>query len=228
MRRLHSFLVFVAVAAPLAACAGTPRPVAPDEERVGDFLTVIGALAYRERVALVPGSVMQVSLSDISKADAPATLLAEQTVVLDGQQVPIPFAVSVDRGLLQAGHRYAVRGHLKDSDDRLMWTTDTVHVVDRVRATHDLGTLSLVRVPSSRSAATINATYDCGDVPLRARFAEDRVFITVAGTVHELPRARSASGARYALAGARPVTFWDKGAEALFEDGETAWACRRE
>ena len=42
--------------------------------------TVSGTITYRERMALSPGAVVEVSLQDISLADAEATVVAKQRI----------------------------------------------------------------------------------------------------------------------------------------------------
>src|SRR3546814_20285397 len=87
-----------------------------------------GRLTYRERIALPPGSVAEVTLRDVSRADAPSTILARQTIPLEGRQVPVPFDLKVDRAQLQSGMRYSVRGVIRDREGRMLWTTDNDHV----------------------------------------------------------------------------------------------------
>ncbi len=58
--------------------------------------TVTGTAAYRERIALPPDAVLEVSLEDVSRADAPADLIARTTVDPAGQ-VPIPFSIPTIR-----------------------------------------------------------------------------------------------------------------------------------
>src|SRR3546814_8161159 len=81
-------------------------------------LIVRGSLTYRERIALPPGSVAEVTLQDVSRADAPSTILARQTIPLEGRQVPVPFDLKVDRAQLQSGMRYSVRGVIRDKIGR--------------------------------------------------------------------------------------------------------------
>src|SRR3546814_3327179 len=107
-----------------------------------------GRLTYRERIALPPGSVAEVTLQDVSRADAPSTILARQTIPLEGRQVPVPFDLKVDRAQLQSGMRYSVRGVIRDSEGRMLWTTDTAHAVDTSASAVDLGLLLLVRAGS--------------------------------------------------------------------------------
>lgn len=223
MRRV---LAALALSGLLAACAGTPLPVAPDEERVGDFLTVTGALAYSERIALPPGSIVRVSFSEVTADDGPAVLLAEQVTVLDGAQVPVPFSVSVDMALLDPARRYGVEGTVGDPAGDLRWATATTPVAKADGATADLGTLALVRVVPPGPVSAANVDFACGSDVVRARFFDDRVFVELADAVHELPRVPSGSGARYALnADGGRIAFWEKGGEALLDRGGVAESC---
>jgi putative lipoprotein len=56
---------------------------------------VSGTVSFRERIALPPGAVVTVELSDVSAADAAAAVLARTAVQVIGQ-VPVPFEPSVD------------------------------------------------------------------------------------------------------------------------------------
>ena len=82
-----------------------------------------GSVSYRERVALQPGAVATVQLSDVSLADAPSTLIAEQ-VIETGAQVPLPFSLTVARSALQDNHRYSLSARIT-VDGQLAWTSDT-------------------------------------------------------------------------------------------------------
>lgn len=55
-----------------------------------NLTAVIGTVTYRPRIALPPNAVVEVSLVDVSRADAPAITLAGQSIVTGGRQVPIP------------------------------------------------------------------------------------------------------------------------------------------
>ena len=74
-------------------------------------------------MALPPGAVVTVQLSDVSLADAPSTVIAEQ-VIETGAQVPIPFSLTVARSALQDNHRYTLSARIT-VDGRLAWTSDT-------------------------------------------------------------------------------------------------------
>ncbi len=53
-----------------------------------------GEVSYRERIALPPNAVVKVQLTDVSLADAPETVVAEQTIEPAGQ-VPIKFEIKL-------------------------------------------------------------------------------------------------------------------------------------
>lgn len=87
-----------------------------------------GTINYRERIALPAGAVIDVKLQDVSRADAPATVLAEQQIVTRSEQVPIPFKLEYNPADIQPGHRYTV-GVRIEIDGKLRWITQTMHPV---------------------------------------------------------------------------------------------------
>jgi uncharacterized lipoprotein YbaY len=89
---------------------------------------VSGTVTYPQRIALPPDATLVVKLEDISRADAPATIIAEQTIVTAGQQVPIPFSLTYDPKLINPRYQYAVRAQIFYGDE-LRWISTTVHPV---------------------------------------------------------------------------------------------------
>jgi putative lipoprotein len=83
---------------------------------------VTGSVTYLQRIALSPAAVVQVELVDLSGADAPAVVLAEQTIRPE-HQVPIPFELVYDRSRIDPAHQYGVRARIADGD-RLSFVTD--------------------------------------------------------------------------------------------------------
>jgi uncharacterized lipoprotein YbaY/uncharacterized membrane protein/heat shock protein HslJ/membrane-bound inhibitor of C-type lysozyme len=90
---------------------------------------VSGAVVYRERMALPPNATVTVRLQDVSQADAPAELLAEQTIAPSGRQVPIPFELRYSSGRIDPRHHYAVRAEIRDADGTLLFATTEHHAV---------------------------------------------------------------------------------------------------
>ena len=73
---------------------------------------VTGTVTYLQRIALPPNAVIQVQLADVSRADAPANVIAEQTINLGQRQVPVPFSLSVDPAKIDSKHTYSVSARI--------------------------------------------------------------------------------------------------------------------
>ncbi len=122
-----------------------------------EIFTISGSITYRERLPLPPESKAQITLSDISRADAAATVLSEQVIQLDGLSVPIPFELAVDSRQLTSAGRYAVRAVIRGAAGELLWTTDTVIPIDPSLKDQKLPEIVLVRLRRPSSASGVNA-----------------------------------------------------------------------
>ena len=76
---------------------------------------VTGSVTYLQRIALSPAALVQVELVDLSRADAPAVVLAEETIRPE-HQVPIPFELVYDRSKIDPARRYGVQARITDGD----------------------------------------------------------------------------------------------------------------
>jgi putative lipoprotein len=112
--------------------------------------TIRGSAAYRERMALPPGAVLQVELLDISRADAPAERLAMARIPVE-HQVPIDFTLPYDPARIEPSHSYAVRGVI-EVEGKPAFRTDTIHPVLTRGAGEDVA-LRLVRAAAAAEAA---------------------------------------------------------------------------
>ncbi|NVK44280.1 MAG: YbaY family lipoprotein [Oceanospirillaceae bacterium] len=90
--------------------------------RDGGSETLDGEVTYRERIMLPPGAQVRVRLEDVSRADAPAELIAEQ-LIEPKTQVPVPFSLLYYPAAIEPGHSYAVRAEIRSASDQLLWTT---------------------------------------------------------------------------------------------------------
>jgi putative lipoprotein len=88
---------------------------------------ITGTVAYRERIALPPGVVLEVALLDIARADAPADRIAEARIPVTGQ-VPIPFTLPYDPARIVPQGRYSVEARLV-LDGRLLFRSDRINPV---------------------------------------------------------------------------------------------------
>ncbi|WP_260956548.1 YbaY family lipoprotein [Pseudomonas citri] len=111
-------LLLITVAALLSACSSAP---------LAGKHSLDGEVFYLQRIALPPGATLSVSLQDVSLADAPATVLDEQSGPVKGQ-VPLPFHLTYDPTQVKPGHRYAVSARI-EVDGQLMFITTEQHTV---------------------------------------------------------------------------------------------------
>lgn len=107
-------LALLALAA-LPGCVSTP--VSPGTA------AVTGTVVWRERIMLPPNTKTIVRLQDISLADAPAKVLAED--VIDGTRAPpAAFKLAYDPAQILPNHRYSVSARV-EVDGQLRFINDT-------------------------------------------------------------------------------------------------------
>lgn len=81
-----------------------------------------GTVNYVERMALPANAVIIVQLADVSRADAPAEILAEDRIT-GSTGSPIPYRLSFDHAKIDLRHRYALQARILDGDRLLLVTT---------------------------------------------------------------------------------------------------------
>ena len=87
-----------------------------------------GTVAYLQRIALPPNAIIEVSLQDVSKADAPAEVLDSVKIPSAGRQVPIPFALHYDPAQIDERYTYTVSARIT-VDGVLTWISTTQNPV---------------------------------------------------------------------------------------------------
>lgn len=90
---------------------------------------IIGTLTYPLRVSLAPEAAIDLRLEDVSRADAPATLIAENIFAAAGKQVPIPFQLPYSQNDIHSDHRYQVRANITVHEKLLFTTTSAYPVI---------------------------------------------------------------------------------------------------
>jgi putative lipoprotein len=113
------FLGALAASLLLSACA-TPAPTEPP-------LTVTGSARFEGQVALPPNAVLEVSVADVSRADARAITLAQTRIPASGPQL-LRFTLPVDRKLVQERGSYSVRAEIL-VDGKALYVTDSAYLV---------------------------------------------------------------------------------------------------
>lgn len=100
-----------------AGCATSAPPPAS---------SVSGTATYRERIMLPPEAVFTATLEDVSRADAPSTVIGTARVA--SPSVPVSFKIDYDPARIHPKGRYVVRGRIQ-LNGTLMFTTDTAYPV---------------------------------------------------------------------------------------------------
>ncbi|MGF1566509.1 MAG: YbaY family lipoprotein [Nodosilinea sp.] len=89
-----------------------------------DSAQVTGTVTYLPRIAMPPNAVLEVTLADVSRADAPAIVLASQGIIFGDRQVPIPFALTYDPKQIDPRFTYVVQARIVvDGQLRFISTT---------------------------------------------------------------------------------------------------------
>jgi putative lipoprotein len=73
--------------------------------------TIQATATYRERMALPKGAVFEATLEDVSRADAPAEMIARQRIASPGNP-PIKFTISYEPAKIIFNHSHVVRARI--------------------------------------------------------------------------------------------------------------------
>ncbi|MEW6338881.1 MAG: YbaY family lipoprotein [Acidobacteriota bacterium] len=85
---------------------------------------VSGTATYRERIAPPPGAVFEAVIEDVSRADAPATVVGTTRIDNAGSP-PYAFSIPYDPATIDERGMYSVRARIL-AGDRLLFTTDRI------------------------------------------------------------------------------------------------------
>jgi len=109
---------------------GRASPVTPVAAKpaLSSFLDINGSVSYLQRIALPPDAVLIVRIQDVSRAGAPARVLAEQRIELAGRQVPIPFQTTIDRDLIGKKARVTASARI-ERGGKLLFVSDKSYPV---------------------------------------------------------------------------------------------------
>lgn len=120
--------------------------------------TVSGTITYRERVALPNNAVVTIQLVDVSRADAPAVVIAEQKLTTNGAQVPIPFSVAYQPSQIQTNNTYAVQASIAVGNQRRYVNDTQYSVITRGRPTSNVAVVMVQatgRLPNTAGGAAL-------------------------------------------------------------------------
>lgn len=151
--------------------------------------SVTGTVGYRQRIALPSNAIVEVKLQEVSRLDAPAVTIAEQTIETAGRQVPFAFALAYDPSRIDPRFTYVVQARIT-VEGELQWITTTAYrvitqgypttvdiMVEQARSSPGSSspsapTSSAPTSPPS-SASSPSSRYDCAAQSSRYRDAEN-------------------------------------------------------
>lgn len=97
---------------------------------------VTGAVSYMQRIALPPSATIKVQLIDVSRADAPVTVLGEQVITAGGKQVPFAFEIPYDPAKIDPRLTYAVQARIEEGGKLLFINDQRYAVITRGAPNH--------------------------------------------------------------------------------------------
>jgi putative lipoprotein len=106
-----------------------PATATPTKPLISSFIDISGNVSYLQRIALPPDAVLIVRIQDVSRAGAPARILAEQRIELAGRQVPIAFQTTVDRDLIGKRARITAAARI-ERGGKLLFISDKSYPVN--------------------------------------------------------------------------------------------------
>lgn len=101
------------------------QPTAVVKAEKADMKPLNVSVIYLDRRMLPPGAVLNVTLEDVSLADAPSVTLSTESMDIAGAP-PYPVTLNYDANKVQANHRYSVRATVKVDDKLIMTSTSTM------------------------------------------------------------------------------------------------------
>lgn len=113
---------------------------------------VTGSVTYRERIALPPGAVLEVSLLDVSRQDVVAMVISSDSIEMSG--VPTEFSLPYDSDVVSDALSYSVRAQIMLSG-KLLYTSTTANPV-LTRGAGDHVDIIVQRVASQTSILGTN------------------------------------------------------------------------
>ena len=163
---------------------------------IADTRQITGDLAYRERIALLPGATMLVELRDET-----GTLVGALREEAGERQVPLPFALEAPGGALTLQGGLVVAG-------APIWASEPV-AIPAGDEDVTLGVVQLRRVVAMGFATT----FRCGEAEAEVGFLGEGARLRIGATFIDLAPVPAASGARFEAADDPGTWVWSKGNE---------------
>jgi putative lipoprotein len=195
-----------------------------------------GTVNYRERIALPAETEVRVALEDVTHADKPAKLVAEQVIhpsTHSVQQVPIPFSLNYDGRAIEAKHQYRLVADIRDAANRELWRSTEIDVdtksaadaapidpfaISNKSSTNKTGPIEIMLKRVGEADKPLPSWhYRCDDIDFTfVPGNDDKAGLYFDNRMYKVKRVPSAAGARYEGDGAM---FWSKGRDGMLSLG---------
>lgn len=132
MRITSVLLIVLALGACGRGAARRPTPPDPAPTAVPAEpapVVINGHITYPEKVAMAPNVVVTIQVVDVSRADAPAVVVATTELYPEGKQIPLSFRLSAKRSAFAKGRRYQVNVRITEGKV-LRFITKQAHPLD--------------------------------------------------------------------------------------------------
>lgn len=190
-----------------------------------------GTVSYRERIALPAETEVRVALEDVTRADKPAKLVAEQLIrpsTHSVPQVPIPFSLNYDARAIEPKHQYRLVADIRDAANRELWRSMEIDAdaksgsdaapIDPFALANKTGPIEIMLKRVGDADKPLPSWhYRCDDIDFTfVPGNDDMAGLYFDNRIYKVKRVPSASGARYEGDGAM---FWSKGRDGMLSLG---------
>jgi putative lipoprotein len=119
--------------------------------------SVTGTANILQRIALPNNAVVTIQLADVSRADAPAQVIAQQRITTNGAQAPFAFNLQYDKGRIATNGIYIVQGNITVGGQIRYSTTRQYRVLTGGNPSTASVTLDAVTLPRTSSVTWLPA-----------------------------------------------------------------------
>ena len=218
MRLKHLPIAF-ALASFLPGCGDVDQAGGPTDAPAAT-LVIRGEASYAARIAPPPGAQLEVTLVGASASDPDGPVLASLTIE-DAGFPPYAFELRVDAAQLSSAVPRSLRAVLRDRDGRehFAGVTDvepsqagdaavSVRMDASASRAPDAAVATVAHPAATADRAPLRSRYRCGDRIVDVEQVDATVTLRYDDRERILPRARSATGERFAQDGDE---FWRRG-----------------
>lgn len=128
--RTHARLLAAIAALTISACVTKVETVTPRSNGTPrTMVNLNGTVTYRTGGALPDGAEITVEAFDLTGGEAMTTPVSQTKWNITGEQVPLPFTLTIDQARLQRGKRLALRATIR-SNGAILYYSSAPFIID--------------------------------------------------------------------------------------------------